>query len=232
MIYLAIIGLFTGLLLSFSFGAGFFSIIQTSISQGEKKAFLISLGLIVSDIMFILLTVFATNFISDELLKYQIEIRIAGMLLLVSMGIFLIRKSVMMYQQNNLVVNDTHTLTYLAKGFFINSFNPLTIITWIGISLFIQTAVAFSVIKLLVFYLSIVASLFASQYGVCHFANRLGKWLSEKHIHQINIGAGILMIMLGLLLYFTKNIEPGASPVDKVERLINHKKQDSTRFQK
>lgn len=224
MIYLIIVGFFTGLIVSFSFGAGFFSIIQTSIAEGERKAFLISLGLIISDIIFILLTVFATTFISEELLKYSLEIRIIGMVMLVSMGIYLIKKSVQNNNANSLNISSSHFLTYMAKGYFINTLNPLTIITWIGISLFVHTALEFSIVKILIYYSAIVISLFLSQYGVCHFANRLGKWLSAKHIHQLNIAVGVIIIALGFLLYFSKNIESTNNPIDKVQQLITPKK--------
>jgi threonine/homoserine/homoserine lactone efflux protein len=224
MLYIVVLGLLTGFVVSMSFGAGFFSIIQTSISNGKAKAFLISIGLILSDIMFILLAVFATNFISNELLKYQFYIRLAGMLLLVILGIYLIRKSVKQINGIPLPVQNRPAYAYLAKGFLINSFNPLTLIMWIGTSVFVQTALGCSLRYLTVFFGAVLTSLTLSQYVVCHFAQKVGKWLSEKNIHRINIAAGSIMIALGLLLFFTKDIETNttASPVDKVQKLMKH----------
>lgn len=224
MLYIVVLGLLTGFVVSMSFGAGFFSIIQTSISKGKAKAFLISIGLILSDIMFIFMAVFATNFISNELLKYQFYIRLVGMVLLVMLGIYLIRKSVKQINGNAVLVQNRPAYTYLAKGFLINSFNPLTLIMWIGTSVFVQTALGFSTRYLLVFFGAVLTSLTASQYAVCHFAQKVGKWLSEKNIHRINIAAGSIMIALGLLLFFTKDIETNttASPVDKVQKLMKH----------
>ncbi|MFN4082499.1 MAG: LysE family translocator [Bacteroidia bacterium] len=226
MIYLIVIGLITGIVVSFSFGAGFFSIIRTSISKGKNKAFLISLGLIISDLMFILLAIFATNFISYELLKYQYYIRIVGMAVLVSLGLYLIRKSVKQYNNEEILVQNRPAYAYIAKGFIINSLNPLTIITWIGATLFIQTAVGFSIIKIAVFFTSILFSLVATQYYVCYFAQKLGKWLSPKSIHKINITAGVIIIMLGLLLYVSKNVETTSNPVDKVNKMIQKGKRE------
>jgi threonine/homoserine/homoserine lactone efflux protein len=224
MLYIVVLGLLTGFVVSMSFGTGFFSIIQTSISNGKAKAFLISIGLILSDIMFILLAVFATNFISNELLKYQFYIRLAGMLLLVILGIYLIRKSVKQINGIPLPVQNRPAYAYLAKGFLINSFNPLTLIMWIGTSVFVQTALGCSLRYLTVFFGAVLTSLTLSQYVVCHFAQKVGKWLSEKNIHRINIAAGSIMIAIGLLLFFTKDIETNttASPVDKVQKLMKH----------
>lgn len=225
MLYIVALGLLTGFVVSMSFGAGFFSIIQTSISKGKSKAFLISLGLIISDVVFIFLAIFATNFISNELLKYQFYIRLVGMILLVLLGIYLIRKSAkQMGGHIELVTNKRPAYAYLAKGFLINSFNPLTLIMWIGTSVFVQTALGFSARYLLVFFGAVLTSLTASQYAVCHFAQKVGKWLSTNNIHRINIGAGCIMILLGLVLFFSKDIDASAtsSPVDKVQQLIKH----------
>lgn len=223
MITLVLIGLITGIIVSFSFGAGFFSIIRTSIEKGKNKALLISAGLVLSDLLFIILAVFATNFISHELLKYQHYIRLVGMLVLVVLGLYLIRKSVKQYNSDEVSVQNRPALAYVAKGFIINSLNPLTIITWIGATLFIQTAVDFSLIKIAVFYSSILFSLIASQYYVCYFAQKIGRWLSPKSIHKINIAAGLLIILLGIALYFSKNVESAQNPVDKINNMIQKK---------
>jgi len=220
MLSVVFVGFLTGLLVSFSFGAGFFSIIRTSISKGKKKAFLISLGLIASDIIFILLTVFASGFISSELIKHQQLIRLCGTAMLVLLGLYLIRKSVKSYRQLDLEISNKPGFAYFAKGFIINSLNPLTIFTWIATTLFVQTAFGFSYIKICVFYAAIAASLFISQYAVCYFANKLGKWLKPKGIHQINIIAGVVIIILGIVLYFSKNINTQNTPINKVQKII------------
>ncbi len=72
-------GLFTGIILTFSFGAGFFALIQTSISRGVKKGIMISVGSIISDSMYIYFSLFATSFISNELPKYKYPIKLAGL---------------------------------------------------------------------------------------------------------------------------------------------------------
>ena len=46
-------GLITGIILTLSFGAGFFALVQTSILRGYKKGLLIALGAILSDTLFI-----------------------------------------------------------------------------------------------------------------------------------------------------------------------------------
>jgi threonine/homoserine/homoserine lactone efflux protein len=43
-------GIFTGTILTMSFGAGFFALIQTSINRGVKQGLLIALGTLLSDI--------------------------------------------------------------------------------------------------------------------------------------------------------------------------------------
>lgn len=86
-------GLFTGIILTLSFGAGFFALVQTSIVRGYQKALLIALGAIVSDTLFIGISVFATSFISEELPKYAQTIKAIALVAFLFLGIRTILKS-------------------------------------------------------------------------------------------------------------------------------------------
>jgi len=54
-------GLITGLILTMSFGAGFFALVQTSITRGVRKGLLIALGAVISDAIYIFMALFATG---------------------------------------------------------------------------------------------------------------------------------------------------------------------------
>jgi threonine/homoserine/homoserine lactone efflux protein len=62
-------GIFTGTILTMSFGAGFFALIQTSISRGVKQGLLIALGTLLSDIFYIFICLFATELCFTRIAK-------------------------------------------------------------------------------------------------------------------------------------------------------------------
>ncbi|MFI5222422.1 MAG: LysE family translocator [Bacteroidia bacterium] len=215
-------GIITGLIVSISFGAGFFSLIQTSISRGIHKAVYISAGVLLSDSIFIFLSVFATSFISYEMTKYAYEMRLVGMILLILMGIYSILKSSKVINPN--IVDDPHLMYYISKGFLINTFNPLNALTWIGVSLFLQSALQYTFPEIILFFCTVIVFAFATQMGVCYSAHRLRKHLSVKFIHRINIFVGIILIASGIFIYTQKNMMSKDSPIEKAEQMMIKKK--------
>ena len=87
MIQIIIKGYLTGLILSLSFGAGFFSLLHASIEQGYKKGLLIALGMILSDLVFIVLCIFGASFVENQLKELDTEIRLIGFVALVILGV-------------------------------------------------------------------------------------------------------------------------------------------------
>jgi len=219
MLLIILQGLITGVIVSMSFGAGFFTLVQTSINRGVTKAMYISSGVIFSDFLFILLSVFATSFISEELVKYESSVRLFGMIALVLMGVYSILHSVKLISSN--VGNNTHYIYYALKGFLINTFNPLCLLSWIGISLFLQSALQYHIPELIVFFCAVVIGLASTQFMICYFAKKLKKWISERAIHRINIAIGSLLIAIGLFIYFGPETKPGMNPMEKAEKFMN-----------
>jgi threonine/homoserine/homoserine lactone efflux protein len=214
-------GLVTGIIVSLSFGAGFFSLIQTSIIRGIRKAVFISVGVIISDAIFIFFSVFATSFISHELIKYEREIRIGGMIVLVAMGIYSLIKSARV--MNASVADDPHVMYYVSKGFLINTFNPINALTWIGVALFLESALQYDIPQVVAYFVFVVIAIFGTQMAVCYSAHKLKRWLSEKTIHRTNIIVGVIFIALGGYIFFSKSSTSQTSPIEKARKIMHIK---------
>ena len=218
MLQIIIQGLITGFIVSLSFGAGFFSLIQTSIRKGIYHAMFISIGVIASDTIFILFSVFATAFISHELIKYEYQIRVAGMVILVAMGIYSLIKHSRVNSSN--INDDPHKMYYVTKGFLINTLNPINALTWIGVAVFLESALQYSVQEISVYFALVIASIFGTQMLVVYSASKLKNWLSEKIIHRINIIVGIVFIGLGIFIYFNKSDPNKETPIEKAQHIM------------
>lgn len=204
-------GLITGLILTMSFGAGFFALVQTSITRGVRKGLLIALGAVISDAIYIFMALFATGFISEELPKYDKFIRIGAMLAFLAIGIRTIYKSSKILNEG--VIENKSTFYFISKGFLLNKLNPMILITWLGITAFLRSSLQYHLIELIVFFGAVMLSVFATQAFICYSSGKIKRLLSEQFIHRLNIITGILFIGLGILIYFS-----GGSTGESIEK--------------
>lgn len=71
-----------GLLLAFSIGPGFFVLLETSITKGFRAAFTFDLGIVFSDIIFILIAYLSTNQLLEQLKDNPTLFVIGGIIML------------------------------------------------------------------------------------------------------------------------------------------------------
>ncbi len=210
-------GAITGLLLTLSFGAGFFALVQTSITKGLQKGLMIALGAILSDIIFIGISLFATSFVNEELPKYSETIKWIGLFTFLGLGIRTILKS-------SKVVTGTEQGSrplyyYVTKGFLLNIVNPLVLLTWLGISLYLQSTLSYTSSETFVFFSATMLATFASQAGICIFSHKIKGHLSENFLHKMNLFIGVLFILIGIGLFIGIGAE--ADPIENTKKIFD-----------
>lgn len=204
-------GIFTGILLTISFGAGFFALVQTSITRGYKKGLLIAVGAIIGDALFIGASVFATSFVKDELPSYSKAIKLVALVAFLVLGIRTILKSSKVQNPNE--QGNRPDYFYISKGFILNMVNPLVLLTWLGITIYLESTLKYSLGELLLYFTFVMIGTFSSQMGICVFSHKIKKYLSDLFIHRMNIVVGVLFIAIGLALFFSN-----ADPSSEMER--------------
>lgn len=207
-IQIIIQGTITGAVLTLSFGAGFFALVQTSITRGYKKGLLIACGAIICDSLFILISIFATSFIKEELPKYADTIRLVALIAFLVLGIYSISKSSVIKNSTDQAPKPNYL--YITKGIILNIVNPLVLVTWLGITLFLESNLKYTSIDLFIYFLAVMVATFGSQTAICFFSHKIKNYLSPVFIHRMNIVIGILFILIGLVIYFNA----GNSEVD------------------
>jgi threonine/homoserine/homoserine lactone efflux protein len=210
-------GLITGIILTLSFGAGFFALVQTSIIRGYKKGLLIALGAILSDTLFIGISVFATSFVSEELPKFAGTIKAVALVAFLFLGIRTILKSSKLIRSSD--QGGRPNYFYVSKGFILNIVNPLVLITWLGITLYLESTLQYGVKELTVFFAMVLIGTFGSQSAVCIFSHKIKSYLSDQFIHRMNIIIGVLFIFIGLLIFL--NNGNTALEIEKAKNLLN-----------
>lgn len=192
-------GLITGILFTMTFGTVFFSLIQTSIKRGLKKALFIGIGVLLSDAFFIGATIFGTSFIAHEMHRYDWQIRAVGFIFLFFLGIRSIIKKEVDHSHDE-VLSEKKDVLYLIKGIMLNSINPMVLISWMGVTTYIETVNQFDLSQVLLFFAIVLGTMFATMFGISYFAGKLKHILSPSNMHRLNVISGCIFILFALII--------------------------------
>jgi len=202
-------GFLTGLWLSFSFGPVFFILIQTSVQKGVRQALFFDLGVLLSDLFYIIISFFGASIIlANE--HYRDIIGVAGGIILIIFGLLpFFQKS------RNPDVNadiDLPQVTrkglvgQIVKGFLVNVLNPSVLLIWFG-----ATTVAFSACSgnssmVGLYFLSTLLTYFGIDVAKVYLALKLKRFLNQRTLQFVNRVSGALIIAFGLYLAITTAI--------------------------
>jgi threonine/homoserine/homoserine lactone efflux protein len=95
----------------------------------------------------------------------------------------------------------------------------LVLVTWLGITLFLESNLKYSSLDLFIFFLSVLVATFGSQTAICYFSHKIKNYLSTTFIHRMNITIGILFIIVGLVIYF--NAGNAEVDMEQAKELLN-----------
>ena len=200
------------LLLTFSFGPAFFSLINTGIKYGYKPGSLLAIGIVSSDfflcIMICLLVHFgAVNLLQDE--KAKTFSAIIGGIILVVFGAFYFKKHVTKSETNiDIEYQAPHPFLMLLKGFILNLFNPTVWCLWLGNVTAVSKSLDYSFIKMIIFFSIVLAATLFVELTKVSVAGKIKIYLTDKLMTIINYITGTILIICGLVLiynhYFSK----------------------------
>ncbi len=195
------LGGWLGMILSFMIGPVFFILLETSIKEGYTKALSFSLGVIFSDLLFLVLAMIAAAPLRG-LAQREFELDIIGGLVFLVMGLSraLKKPKGMMHQETKVRTNIHH----LGKGFMLNILNPLVFFFWLTTTTLIYTRVDSDKgnLPLLACYtMAFLIFGFVDQ-GKILLARRIKHHITTKSLRIANIGIGIGFIVLAIVLIY------------------------------
>jgi threonine/homoserine/homoserine lactone efflux protein len=125
-------GLKLGIVLTFLVGPVFFTIIQTSVERGFWSGVVVSLGVSVSDILYVAICYFGVvQFINNP--EFRLYLAYGGGAILILFGLYhLFVKSRRNLHPSLDIAIEKKIYRYFAKGFILNGFSPMVLIFWIG----------------------------------------------------------------------------------------------------
>lgn len=192
-------GYASGFIMSLMLGTVFFALIQHSVDYGFKTGIFISMGVIISDLIFVSIAVFGTSLI-PAIRENENIIRVFGgsMLLLLGVSSWRINKPKVVYQASK-----GGTIFYfIGKGFLLNALNPVNLFTWVAVSTYLNGVMKYSVPLQLVYFTSCLLAIFVTEILISLGASKLRHLITEKIIVFINRMAGSVFIVAGAYLFW------------------------------
>lgn len=191
-------GIGTGFLMSVLLGVIFFMLIQTGLKHDYKKAYLIAAGVVTGDILFIFLAIKFTENIKDFLLKYENYVGLIGGLLLIGLGLYNILKK--NHEINEIPQSGMkNARDFFLKPFLFNLLNPANAAWWLGLYGTSPT-ISYALSQKIIFGLGAVGTVFWTEIGVAYFAGRLKKYTGPSSLKKLDVGVGILFVLIGIRL--------------------------------
>lgn len=192
-------GIGAGILFSFLTGPVFFSMIKTSIEKGFTAGFSLAIGVIFSDIIFITLTIFSSQFV-DYNSTYNQYIGIIGGLFLFGIGLYYLFNKVKVSYD----ISDTIKIKkrgYILKGFLMCLLSPSTLMFWIMVGGIISVQLHYDMTEKVVFFVIAMATQLSVDCIKTYYAAKLRYKIKEKNIQSLNKIAGAVIIIFAVRIF-------------------------------
>jgi len=197
-------GLKLGIVLAFLIGPVFFTIIQTSVERGFRNGVLVSLGVSLSDIMYVAICYFGlVQFINSPEFRFYLAYAGGGILILFGIYHLFIKSKRRMTAPLD-VASEKKMYRYFVKGFIINGMSPMVLIFWIGaISI---ASLDFGYEKgfdFFIFFSTVLGTVLATDILKAYLADKLRALITHRLMVIINVVVGICLVIFGARLIWT-----------------------------
>ena len=192
-------------LLIFATGPLFFLILETSISKGIKPAFLIDLGAVFADAVFVLVAFLGTKSLLADI-KDNPNLYILGAVLLMVYAIIsaitTIRKKEEIIENEPIEPKGFRLFSYFIKGFFLNIINVGTFLFWLGLLVSIAPTLELETSRIIVFFSTVMLGYLILGFIKIVLAKQLSKTLTPTVIYKIRLSVCVLLVIFGIYFIY------------------------------
>lgn len=194
-------GIQLGFLLAFLVGPVFFTIIQTSLERGFWNGTLVAVGVSLSDTLYVAICYFGLfQFLNEP--SSKIYMAYIGGAILILFGVYHIFVKARRSKGTSFhFAVATKPLKYISKGFIINGITPTVLIFWIGTISVATIDFGYSTgIEFLIFFTSLLVTVFSTDLTKAYLADRLRKLMTAKFLMVMNLVVGACLLIFGIRL--------------------------------
>jgi threonine/homoserine/homoserine lactone efflux protein len=197
-------GLKLGIVLAFLIGPVFFTIIQTSVERGFRNGVLVSLGVSLSDVMYVAVCYFGlVQFINNPQFRYYLAYIGGGILIIFGIYNVLIKSRRRMNAPLD-VATEKKMYRYFIKGFIINGMSPSVLIFWIGAISIASLDFGYTKgFEFFIFFSVVLATVLSTDILKAFVADKLRTLITHRFMSIINVTVGICLIIFGSRLVWT-----------------------------
>lgn len=181
-------------------GAIFFMLIQVGVKNGASKGWSIAAGVITGDIIFVILAISFTSYISDFLKAHEGKASVVGATVFLLMGVATFLKKREPIEEEAQISRSKHARDFYIKPFVINLLNPANAAWWLGLYS-IPPAVDYQFAQKIAFAFGAVATVFFTEVGVAYTAAALKRFISPVILKRIDMVVGLVLILVALRMY-------------------------------
>ena len=194
-------GIKLGIVLAFLIGPVFFTIIQTSVERGFGKGVLVSIGVSISDLFYVVICCLGLiRLVENPAFHEQMAYVGGGILLLFGIH-YLFVKNRKLRNPDSTHIEQRSRLRYLLKGFVINAFSPMVPLFWIGTLSIVTIDFGYNDNReIIIFYAAVLITVLGTDIIKAWLAGRLRKLITIKRMKVINVIVGIALIIFGVRL--------------------------------
>ena len=205
-----------GLLLSILIGPVFFLLLETSIKKGAKHAIFIDIGVLLSDVLYLIAAFFFAESINQRLSDNS-YFKYIGAALFILIGLVSIIKKKSPQKGEKIDVDGIEKIsqtpprsiirlrTYfvlIGKGIGLNAINPGVLVYWIGASTYATEQLKIEGNNLIYYFSATLATMFAIDLLKIYFASKLQNKLTPRTLDRISMIVGGILIFFGIVLCF------------------------------
>ncbi len=193
-------GIISGLILALLIGPVFFTILQTSIERGFSSGALVSVGVSLSDALYITLSYLGIYRLFDDATAREYLGYFGGVVLLLFAGYYLFVKSKKLAKDPRTLAS-SNPWRLIGKGFLINGLSPMVLIFWLGTVGVATTKLGYTEpSEAIPYFTSIVVTVFGTDLIKAKLADELRLLLTRRFIRTLNLILGFVMLGFGIRL--------------------------------
>ena len=203
--------IFLGIILSFTIGPVFFTILEISVSKGFKAAVFFNIGVVFSEIVFFAIAYASTSSLLESIQENPSWKVLGGVLLSFYAGITLLS----MYQNKDDVdqysfnpkSESPNVIKNMIRGFLLNIIIFAVLVFWILVVANYGPGFQDTDYKMVMFFLAIVGTYFSIDLGKIYLAQQLKNYLTKEIIVKIKLAVNVIILIIGLVLIFKGFLE-------------------------
>jgi threonine/homoserine/homoserine lactone efflux protein len=203
--------IFLGIILAFTIGPVFFTILEISVSKGFRAAVFFNIGVVFSEIVFFAIAYASTSSLLESIQENPSWKVLGGVLLSFYAGITLLS----MYQNKDDVdqysfnpkSESPNVIKNMIRGFLLNIINFAVLVFWILVVANYGPGFQDTDYKMVMFFLAIVGTYFSIDLGKIYLAQQLKNYLTKEIIVKIKLAVNVIILIIGLVLIFKGFLE-------------------------